>query len=86
MNLQEFLTIFAIVGNTVLFVLYAFVLLRMHRGTKFKLFMTIIILLMCCTAFAILNWISADEVNRVYYHGANIVPWGTVNAIAYGVN
>ena len=79
-------TISVFVGNVVLFGLYAGVFVHVYRGTRFKLFLQIIGLMMASSIFAILNWLSADEVNKVYRGGGDFVAWGRFNAFAYSLN
>ena len=83
MKLQNTFSICTIACNTVLLGMYTFVLVRMCKETKFRLFMIIITLLIISCFARVLNLISADHVDRIYHQGGDFVPWGTVNSIAY---
>lgn len=71
-----------IAGNAVLLTMYAIVLVLMCKGTRYKLFMTIIILLMIAATLSILNSVSIVEYEKVVSQDGDIMPWGSMIAFA----
>ena len=75
-----------ILGNLILIACYGMTLIRMKKGTKFELFMTLIILLIAACIFAIMLATSDFFVVRFGAGSApdtNIMIWVAINAVAY---
>ena len=86
MKLIAAFTIAVVVSNAILLLLYVVTLVKMYMGTKFKLFILLIILLIISSITRVLNVTSSDEVNRHYLHDKNYMPWGTVNSFSYAIS
>ena len=83
MNLLLLFSVGLYTFNALLLILYTIVLFRLWTGTKFKTFITLTILLIISSVFRVLNLISSNRVDFIYFNGGGIMPWGTVNAISY---
>ena len=62
--------------------MYVIVLVLMCKGTRYKLFMAIIILLMMAATFSILNSVAIEEFDKVVSQDGDFMPWGSVIAFA----
>jgi len=83
---MKFLEVFAIgviVTNVILYGLYGFSLFKMCKGTNYKLFKTLIVLLIVACIFRVLNLISGIKTDTEAAKNEDFMPWGTVNAISY---
>lgn len=86
MKLLAAFTIAVLVSNAILLLLYGVTLVKMYRGTNYKLFIILIILLIIASITRVLNLISADELYKVVNQDENIMPWGTVNSFAFAIS